>query len=95
MDVEDLLEPEVAVGAAIAAAILSPKVRGLMRRGAVYGLAGALMAGDAVSAAAKGVGASVRQASDAANSARAQRAAQHGDGHATGPDGAEAAPEGR
>jgi hypothetical protein len=91
MDVEDLLEPEVAVGAAIAAAIFSPKVRGLLRRGAVYGLAGALVAGDAVTAAAKGVGTSVRQAGEA----RAQRAGQHGDGQASGPDGAEAAPEGR
>ena len=91
MDVEDLLEPEVAVGAAIAAALFSPKVRGLLRRGAVYGLAGALVAGDAVATAAKGVGESLRQAGE---SARSTRAGQQGNGKASGPDGAEPAPEG-
>jgi hypothetical protein len=67
MDFEDLLEPEVAVGAAIGAALFSPRVRGLLRKGAVYGLAGALLAGDAAVAAAKGLGEGLRQASAAAS----------------------------
>lgn len=65
MDFEDLLQPEVAVGAAVAAAIFSPRVRGLLRRGAVYGLAGALVAGDAVTTAAKGATHAARQAGTA------------------------------
>lgn len=62
MDLEDYLEPEVAVTAAVTAAMLSPQVRGVLRRGAVLGLAGALMAGDALSAFARGVGRGVQQA---------------------------------
>jgi hypothetical protein len=79
MDFEDLLEPEVAVGAAIAAALFSPRVRGLLRKGAVYGLAGALMAGDAVATAARNVGETVRQTSNGA----AARASQSAEGTTT------------
>ncbi len=50
MDFDDLSpEPEVGIAAAVAAAsalLLSPRVRGLLRRGAVAALAGALTAGD-------------------------------------------------
>src|SRR5690348_8914076 len=56
MAVEDFLEPEVAVTAAVTAVVFSPKGRKLLRRGAVYGLAGLLMAGDALSSLARGVG---------------------------------------
>lgn len=56
MDFEDLLEPEVAAAAAVAAAIASPQVRRTLRRGAVFGLAGLIVAGDAVSSFAKGMG---------------------------------------
>lgn len=56
MDFEDLLEPEVAAAAAVVAAVASPQVRNALRRGAVYGLAGLIVAGDAVSSFAKGVG---------------------------------------
>jgi hypothetical protein len=59
---EDFLEPEVGIAAAVAAAVFSPRVRGVLRRGAVYGVAGALMAGDAVSAFARGVGRGVQPA---------------------------------
>jgi hypothetical protein len=56
MAVEDFLEPEVAVAAAVTAVVFSPKGRKFLRRGAVYGLAGLLMAGDALSSLARGVG---------------------------------------
>lgn len=41
---------------AVTAAILSPRMRGLLRKGAVQGLAGVLIAGDAVSSFARGIG---------------------------------------
>ena len=55
MALEDYMEPEVGVAVAVTAAVASPQVRQVLRRGAVYGLAGLLMAGDAVSMLAKGV----------------------------------------
>jgi hypothetical protein len=48
MELDDFLEPEVAVTAAVAAAVFSPGARKLLRRGLVYGTAGALIAGDAI-----------------------------------------------
>jgi hypothetical protein len=66
MDLDDFLEPEVAVVAAVAAGItaaaVSPPVRNVVRRGLVYGLAGLLMAGDKISAAARDVAHSAQQA---------------------------------
>jgi hypothetical protein len=65
MALEDFTDPEVAVVAVVAAAVFSPKVRGWLRRGAVYGTAGA------ISSVARGVGQSVQQAGTAAaNSAQ-------------------------
>jgi hypothetical protein len=55
MALEDYWEPEVGVAVAVTAALASPKMRAYLRRGAVYGLAGVLKIGDAVSAAAGGV----------------------------------------
>jgi hypothetical protein len=55
MDLDDL-SPESGVGIAVALAaglLLSPRVRGLLRRGAVTVLAGALAAGDTVTAWAR------------------------------------------
>lgn len=48
MDLDDLpVESEVGIAAAVAAALLlSPRVRGLLRRGAVTALTGVLTAGD-------------------------------------------------
>ena len=66
---EDFLEPEVAIAATVAAAVFSPRVRGVLRRGAVYGVAGALMAGDAMSAFARGVGRGVQQAGTSTSAA--------------------------
>ena len=62
MALDDYVSSEVAVAVAATAAVLSPRARRLMRRGAVYGLAGALMAGDAVSAFARGVTRGVQRA---------------------------------
>jgi hypothetical protein len=51
---DDFVESEVAVAVAATAAVLSPRVRRLARSGAVYGLAGALIAADAVTSTARG-----------------------------------------
>jgi hypothetical protein len=59
---DDFLESEVAVAVAATAAVLSPRVRGVLRSGAVYGLAGALIAGDAVASVARGAGRGAQQA---------------------------------
>jgi hypothetical protein len=56
MALEDFLEPEVAATAAVTAVVFSPRGRRLLRRGAVYGLAGLLIAGDALASVARGVG---------------------------------------
>ncbi len=65
MALEDYMEPEVGVAVALTAAIASPGVRNVLRRGAVYGLAGILMAGDAASTLAQGVKRGVQQAAPA------------------------------
>ena len=62
MALDDYLESEVAVAVAATAAVLSPRVRRLLRNGAVYGLAGAFIAGDAISSAARGAGRGAQQA---------------------------------
>ncbi len=66
MALEDYLESEVVVAVAATAAVLSPRVRKVLRRGAVYGLAGVLMAGDAVSSAARNATPGVQQAAASA-----------------------------
>ena len=55
MALDDFLDSEVAVAVAATAVALSPGARRLLRRGAVYGVAGALKATDVVTAAARGV----------------------------------------
>jgi hypothetical protein len=55
MALEDYLESEVAIAVTATAAALSPRFRRVLRRGAVYGVAGALKATDVVTAAARGV----------------------------------------
>jgi hypothetical protein len=69
MGLDDFVESEVAIAVAATAAILSPRVRGLLRRGAVYGVAGALIAGDAVSSVARGAGRGAQQAAASAGDA--------------------------
>ena len=53
MAAEDYLDSHVAIAVAATAAILSPRVRKVLRRGAVYGVTGVLMAGDAISGVAR------------------------------------------
>ncbi len=55
MEFEDYLEPEVAIAAVVAAVVFSPKGRQLLCRGAVYGLAGVLVAGESIASVARGV----------------------------------------
>ena len=55
MALDEYFESEVAIAVAVTAAALSPGVRRVLRRGAVYGVAGALKATDVVTAAARGV----------------------------------------
>jgi hypothetical protein len=62
LDIESYAEPEVAVAAVVVAAAVSPPVRRSVRKGLVYGLAGVLIAGDKVAAAASGVACGVRRA---------------------------------
>lgn len=81
MDVEDFLEPEIAVAAAVVATVTSPQVRGFLRRGAVLGLAGVIAAGDAVTTFGKGVTRGVQQA---ANGATAKRVPVESDTGANG-----------
>lgn len=53
MALEEFLESEVAIAVAATAALSSSRVRRALRRGAVYGLAGVLLAGDAIGAVAR------------------------------------------
>jgi hypothetical protein len=52
---DDFVETETAVAVGATAAIFSPRVREFLHRGAVYGVAGVLVAGDAVTSFARGV----------------------------------------
>lgn len=61
MALDDFVESEVAIAVAATAAIFSPKVRGVLRQGAVYGLAGVMVAGDAIGSFVSGVGRGVQQ----------------------------------
>jgi hypothetical protein len=55
MALDDWVDSEVAVAVAATAAALSPGFRRILRRGAVYGVAGVLKATDVATAAARGV----------------------------------------
>jgi hypothetical protein len=54
MGVDDYMDREAGAIAAATAAAVSPRARELLRRGAVYGLAGLMKAGDVAVAAARG-----------------------------------------
>jgi hypothetical protein len=62
MALDDYLEPEVAIAVAVTAAVASPPVRKVLRRGLVYGLAGLLTAGDKIAAAAREIAHSAQEA---------------------------------
>jgi hypothetical protein len=53
MGIDDYLEPEVLIAVAVTAAVASPPVRRVLRKGLVYGLAGLLTVGDKVAGAAR------------------------------------------
>jgi hypothetical protein len=61
MDLDDFFEPEVALAVAVTAALASPPVRRVLRRGAVYGLAGLMIAGDRISSFARTTSENVRR----------------------------------
>jgi hypothetical protein len=54
----------VATAVAVTATVFSPRVRGMLRRGAVYGLAGVLTAGDMVTAFARGIARGMQETDD-------------------------------
>jgi hypothetical protein len=87
MALDDYLESEVAIAVVATSAILSPRVRGVLRRGAVLGLAGLLTAGDMLGSFAGGV---MRGAQNAAETttAAAQNAAATMQGAARAATGA-------
>ena len=66
MALDDFLDSEVAVAVAATAALASPRVRGVLRRGAVYGLAGLMTAGDTISSFARGVANGAQQTASSA-----------------------------
>ena len=55
MALDDFADPRVGIAAAATATLMSPRARNVLRRGVVYGVAGAMKAADAVSSAAKNV----------------------------------------
>jgi hypothetical protein len=65
MALDDYLDSEVVVAVAATAAALSPGFRRVLRRGAVYGVAGVLKASDVATAAARGVARGVSGQGDA------------------------------
>lgn len=69
MDLDDFFGSQTAIAVGLTAAVLSPRARKVLRRGAVYGVAGVLVAGDAVSAAARGARHGAEQAAAAASGA--------------------------
>jgi hypothetical protein len=62
MDLEDFWEPEVVIAVGVGAALASPPVRRVLRRGAVYGLAGLMIAGDKIAALTRNAAASAQNA---------------------------------
>jgi hypothetical protein len=67
MALDDFLDPEVAVAVAVTAAVASPPVRKVLRRGLVYGLAGLLVAGDKITGAARQIAQSAQQTAASAS----------------------------
>jgi len=69
MALEDFADSEVGIAIAATAVVLSPQVRNLLRRGAVYALAGVMKAGDAAGGAARGVAGEVQNTATAGKAA--------------------------
>src|SRR5436309_5403489 len=99
MELDNLMESEIVVAVAATAAVLSPRVRNLVRRAAIYGLAGVLMAGDALTSAGRGLARGAQEGAttaaltvqEASDRVKAAAAATADDGSAAAAD-AEGAP---
>ena len=63
MDLDDVLEPKVMIAVAVTAAVASPPVRKVLRKGLVYGLAGLMTVGDRVAGAARNIAESAQNVS--------------------------------
>lgn len=77
MDFDDYLEPEVAVTAAVTAAVFSPQARKLLRRGAIYSMAGILIAREKISLLTHNVAQGFRDAQT--SSTQQQHNTKHGE----------------
>ena len=60
MAIDDYLESEVGIAVAATAALLSPRARHALRRGLVFGVAGALSAGEALASTSRRLGGAAR-----------------------------------
>ena len=78
MALDDFAEPEIAVTAAVTAAIFSPRARKVIRKGLVYGMAGILVAGDTIVSLARGVERGIQQAGVAATHAAQEAQEEEG-----------------
>jgi hypothetical protein len=74
MALDDWLDSEVAVAVAATAAVLSPGFRRVLRRGAVYGVAGVLKATDVATATARGIARGASSAGDVAGTREGEAA---------------------
>ncbi len=70
MGLKKFADSRMAMAVAATAAVCSPKTRAMLRQGAVYGLAGALRAGDALSGFARGLARGAQQAAARAETAQ-------------------------
>lgn len=66
MPLDNYLEPEVGVAAVVVGAVASPSLRKAIRRSAVYGLAGVLIAYDKIAETTQSVVEQVRKGTKAA-----------------------------
>jgi hypothetical protein len=62
MEFEDYLQPEVGIAAVVTATLFSPRARRFLRKGLVYGTAGVLIAGDAMSSFTRSIGQGAQRA---------------------------------
>jgi hypothetical protein len=96
---EDFFESEVALAAAATAAVFSPRVRGVLRQGLVYGVAGGTVAARTVTDAAQTVGHAVAGAmpigGGSSNNAGASSAPRGRTAASRAPNSARSAPASR
>ena len=76
MELDDYVEPRIAVAVAATAVVLSPGVRRVLRRGVVYALAGGMMATGALSSFGRGVAEGARSTAESATGGEGTQPAQ-------------------